>query len=65
MPDTRARWLAAAKAVVEGELVGYRCPQNDDAELLSEWIPFSKGGGGEHRLYCPSCHAENFVLVRK
>jgi len=66
MVESRDRWLAAAKAVVEGSLTGYRCPENDDADLRSEWIPFSDGGGGgEYRVYCPSCGAENYVLVRK
>jgi hypothetical protein len=42
---------------------GLRCPENDDGDLIVTWIP-DGGGGGEFKLRCASCGAENYMLVR-
>ena len=45
------------------------CPENGDAALCVDWIPFTAGAGagtagGEYRIWCPTCGAQNVVLVR-
>ncbi|WP_410631251.1 hypothetical protein [Amycolatopsis sp. cmx-4-83] len=61
---TRMAWIEAAKRVSEGAREELRCPENDDDFLAVEWLPNPGGVGGEYRLHCPSCGAENWILKR-
>lgn len=60
---SRVAWLDAVKRVLEGDLAGLRCPENDDDILDVEWISGPTSGTGEYWLHCPRCGAENFVRI--
>lgn len=61
----RAAWIDAAKQVLAGQTTGLRCPVCDNDTLDAEWLPLEDGTGGEYRLRCRTCGAENFVLKRR
>jgi hypothetical protein len=60
----RAAWLEAAKAVLAGQTDGLKCPVCSNDTLDVEWLPFADGSGGEFRLRCRNCDAENYVLKK-
>jgi hypothetical protein len=60
----REAWIQAARQVTETGTVDVQCPENADGLLHAEWIPVTDGTGGEWRVWCPACGAQNFVLVR-
>jgi hypothetical protein len=64
--DRRAAWIEAGRQAVADGAVDVACPENGDAALLVEWIPATVNdpAEGEYRLWCPSCGAQNFVLVK-
>jgi hypothetical protein len=47
---------------MEGKREGLLCPENDDDDLVVEWLPLAEGRG-EFLLRWPRCGARNFVLV--
>ena len=61
---SRERWLEAAKLVLSGSDEEIPCPVDCVGYLEVEWIPFENRPGGEFRLSCRECGAENFVLKR-
>jgi hypothetical protein len=61
----RAAWIEAAREVLAGRTSGLRCPVCDNDTLEAEWLPFADNRGGEFRLRCHTCGAENFVLKRQ
>lgn len=60
----RAAWIEAAREVLAGRTTDLRCPVCGNDTLDAAWLPFDDGTGGEFRLLCRTCGAENFVLKR-
>ncbi len=60
---SRKGWIEVSQRVWAGDRDGLRCPVNDDSTLLVQWIPISDNRG-EYRMYCPSCGAENYLLIK-
>lgn len=64
MGDTwAARWGEVAPLVLAGQ-DKIRCPIRDDDYLVVTWIPFDGTVGGQFRLTCAGCRAENYILKR-
>jgi hypothetical protein len=61
----RTAWIEAAKEVLAGRTTDLRCPVCRHDTLDAEWLPFADGTGGEFRLRCRTCGAENFVVKRQ
>ena len=51
--------------VIRGEREKIPCPVDGVGTLEVEWIPLGGELGGEFRLFCPDCGAENFVLKQR
>lgn len=60
---SRTAWIEAAKRVGSGEWTGIRCPENNDDDLVVDWLPGPESGAGEYWLHCPTCGAQNFLRV--
>jgi Zn finger protein HypA/HybF involved in hydrogenase expression len=62
----REGWIEAARQAIETGTVEVTCPEHGDAALRVEWIATTTGNGkeGEYRIWCPTCGAQNFALVR-
>jgi hypothetical protein len=63
--EKRGLWLEVASQVMSGEYGQCVCPANGDDIILVEWLPFVHQPGGEVRVFCPTCGAQNYILVRK
>ena len=68
MERQQSPWVSVVIAVGEGRWDGLRCPENDDADMLVEWLPFrppdERGlGRGEFVIHCPACGVRNYMLV--
>lgn len=68
MNDESRRWLAIATAVTGGRTTGLTCPASGDRDSRVTWHSAANGDGdgdgGEWHLWCPVCHAENYLLAR-
>jgi DNA-directed RNA polymerase subunit RPC12/RpoP len=58
----RTAWIEVAKQVLAGNTAGLKCPICGHDALDVEWLPFDDGTGGEFRIRCRNCGAQNFVL---
>jgi predicted Zn-dependent protease len=54
----QAGWFDAIRGVLSGDNGPFRCPVNDDGELVIDW---ATEPNGRTRLSCPSCEAEVFI----
>ena len=57
-------WIEVAKRVLAGSTAVLDCPVCGHGTLDVEWLPFGDGTGGDFRIRCPKCSAQNFVLKR-
>ncbi len=62
---SRRGWIDAGIMVTGSPSELIRCPENDDDYLVITWIPSQTPGKGEFHLKCPTCGADNYVLVDK
>jgi hypothetical protein len=60
----RTAWIEAANEVLAGRTTTMKCPVCGNDTRDAEWLAFADGTGGEFRLTCRTCGAENFVLKR-
>lgn len=63
MTMNRQAWIEVTKEVLAGKTHDLKCPVCGNSTLDATWLPISTGGG-EFRLLCRACGAENFVLKR-
>jgi uncharacterized C2H2 Zn-finger protein len=61
----RAGWIQAVKDAVAGQTSSLKCPHCGNHTLDAEWHPFVLDRGGEYRLRCRTCGAENYALKRR
>jgi hypothetical protein len=69
--NERAGWMHAVEEVAAGRLIGLDCPRCRKPTMDAEWLPFGPLNrpivpqrGGEYRLLCSNCGAENYILSK-
>ena len=63
-PKQRDGWMKIAERVLsQSPTDRIRCPVNDDAELVVEWLPYGDNARGKCHLFCPTCGAYLNVVI--